>query len=57
MIAVTIGIIMKMDGTTALIATSIATDRIRERAAVRVDDGNVRVRQAMKLWPASPPAC
>jgi hypothetical protein len=43
-IAVTIGITMKMDGTIALIATSIATDRIRERAAVRVDDGNMRVR-------------
>jgi hypothetical protein len=41
MIAVTIGITIKMDGTIALIAMSIATDRIRKdlaSAAVRVDD-------------------
>jgi hypothetical protein len=38
MIAVTIGITMKTDGTIAVIAMSIATDRIREGAAVRVDD-------------------
>jgi hypothetical protein len=34
MTAVTIGITMKMDGTIALIAMSIATDRIRERAVI-----------------------